>query len=602
MKTRIFVIFGFCVLAIAARGQSINSAVYVRNFPGTTVGQMTANAMITCPQSPVPCILVLDPSLHSTPAGTMPTLCANCYLSDWRNGPPVSAGCGSSSPCSIPQGGTAAADVFDALANLNGATPLLTTQVANHPADNFDAPDGTLVQGRQTKNGFTWTLTGVGASTAEILGGAFVSPGGNLYAALEDTQVITAISGTYSFIPASGATAADTGTLIISCTNSISTGCLIHLVVTDHGVFPDLSVSTGASGLVPVNNCVSNVPFSVMNQTGSYAIHNTPWDGSKHTVWATVNWSAGILTYSGIDGATYTCTDSRISSMAPAYYPIWQLPQHTSGNAGFEWNAVWAGPAKSDVIASADVQGNLLLNELTAQKQITVVNATGDGSYLIATDNGLFPNRSMGGTITIYGIDGGGHTARFSDTFGIENQAGSSLTASSVSVNPPSVALGEFAGGIVPSLSLSTNNTTGASQLCMNVSSADASSATLVVVFDGTFVPVANPVVGCTDLASFAIPIVTAPPAGQTTSACSTSGTETYSEPFTGALYKKVIINLNAGDGTCIAYFPVAFAATPAVFFSNGIASSLTVGGLSTGDIVLYTSGAVTGVVTIEGY
>jgi hypothetical protein len=75
--------------AVAVFGQQINSSIHVNQFPGGDVGTMLANAQKTCVTAPTPCILVLDPSLHSTPAGTMPTLCGNCYLVDWRNGPPT---------------------------------------------------------------------------------------------------------------------------------------------------------------------------------------------------------------------------------------------------------------------------------------------------------------------------------------------------------------------------------------------------------------------------------------------------------------------------------------------------------------------------------
>jgi hypothetical protein len=65
-----------------------DGVVHVKAFPGPDVGTMTGNAMGTCPASS-PCILVVDASLAAWPAGTMPTLCANCTLWDFRAGAPA---------------------------------------------------------------------------------------------------------------------------------------------------------------------------------------------------------------------------------------------------------------------------------------------------------------------------------------------------------------------------------------------------------------------------------------------------------------------------------------------------------------------------------
>jgi hypothetical protein len=66
-----------------------DSSVHVKSFPGNTVGQKVSAAMLTCPAAPTPCILVIDASLATAAAGTMPSLCGNCYLQDFRTGPPT---------------------------------------------------------------------------------------------------------------------------------------------------------------------------------------------------------------------------------------------------------------------------------------------------------------------------------------------------------------------------------------------------------------------------------------------------------------------------------------------------------------------------------
>ena len=105
MKARFLVAVGFVLAVMPAFAQTIDSSVHVNQFPGSTVAQKLTNAMATCTMAPaVPCILVLDPSMATVPAGVSPPLCANCYLVDYRNGPPFGSGgviVGSNLPISV---------------------------------------------------------------------------------------------------------------------------------------------------------------------------------------------------------------------------------------------------------------------------------------------------------------------------------------------------------------------------------------------------------------------------------------------------------------------------------------------------------------------
>jgi hypothetical protein len=60
---------------------------YVKQFPGVTVGQRVSTAMLSCnANTAIPCLLVLDPSLATYTQGTMPSLCPQCFLMDYRQG------------------------------------------------------------------------------------------------------------------------------------------------------------------------------------------------------------------------------------------------------------------------------------------------------------------------------------------------------------------------------------------------------------------------------------------------------------------------------------------------------------------------------------
>lgn len=91
-----FALFSACafqLLASFARPQSSTASVSpndvkpisVSAFPGADIGAKTAAAMTQCNPNPgVPCVLVLDAALASTPPGVLPPLCPQCSVRDER--------------------------------------------------------------------------------------------------------------------------------------------------------------------------------------------------------------------------------------------------------------------------------------------------------------------------------------------------------------------------------------------------------------------------------------------------------------------------------------------------------------------------------------
>lgn len=84
-----------------------------------------------------------------------------------------------------------------------------------------------------------------------------------------------------------------------------------------------------------------------------------------------------------------------------------------------------------------------------------------------------------------------------------------------------------------------------------------------------------------------------------TTVSGSTSGTAKFAEPFKAAGYKKVTIQLAALVGTASYTFPLAFANTPVILVTTGLASTI-ITSLST-TAVTVTGATTTGYLTIEG-
>lgn len=102
---------------------------------------------------------------------------------------------------------------------------------------------------------------------------------------------------------------------------------------------------------------------------------------------------------------------------------------------------------------------------------------------------------------------------------------------------------------------------------------------------------------GFTSTATFAGAINSA--ITETTVGNSTSGNSTFSEPFAGAAFKKVVVYLDAALGTASYTFPIAFINTPAIVTTNQVGSAV-VTSLSTTAITV-TGATTTGYITLEG-
>ncbi|MGB6691529.1 MAG: chitobiase/beta-hexosaminidase C-terminal domain-containing protein [Terracidiphilus sp.] len=80
--TRVGLLLLFFLFPFLLPAQTDNT-VYVKNFPGVTVGQMATAAQALCNPT-LTCIVVFDPSLARVPQGTLPKPCATCVWEDYR--------------------------------------------------------------------------------------------------------------------------------------------------------------------------------------------------------------------------------------------------------------------------------------------------------------------------------------------------------------------------------------------------------------------------------------------------------------------------------------------------------------------------------------
>lgn len=143
----------------------VDSTIHVKGFPGNDVGTKLLNAMQTCPAAPIPCILQIDPSLASAAAGTIPSLCGNCFVQDWRSGPPAS----SAVALIVGQGG------YSSVAAAISALPSAGGTVATPPG--WTETDVNLAVGSSTKKvtlqaGAGTTINVTGSTGIQLFNGS----------------------------------------------------------------------------------------------------------------------------------------------------------------------------------------------------------------------------------------------------------------------------------------------------------------------------------------------------------------------------------------------------------------------------------------------
>lgn len=192
--------------------------------------------------------------------------------------------------------------------------------------DDFDEPDSAL-NNLPLPTGGTWAVTGVGQLTALVQRGMYIQTGGTSYAYMSYGAQIDRISGTYSFVPGTGANDPTDLTLaLIMDHNDASNGLqtMIHLIIGPQQWVLEKRLSGGAfiAVLEGSTNCLTDGTI--------YGI-SMELEGSTVTV----------QSESGIASAT----DADFATINPRY-GVWEITKAGNGSDnGYasRWNSITMG-------------------------------------------------------------------------------------------------------------------------------------------------------------------------------------------------------------------------------------------------------------------
>lgn len=353
--------------------------------------------------------------------------------------------------------------------------------------DDFDAVDGTLIQGRVSPTGQTWAATGTGAATTKIVGGVAISAAAanNTYMAMDYGKTLSYVSGAFSLGPDnSGTDPTASGVTIIADQDSVGLNTMLHLQMSATTWTLDKRISGGSFiGLAS-------------------GVYNLLTDGTVYGVAMAVDNTNHTVTVFDPGGGITTVTDADIGVAIIPRYAEYQLGASTGGYVA-RWHSVAAGPTSvvslrglgmgAPMSAIAFLTGN---TGTRLQRTSFVTPATSDW-YRIATQT-TYSTFTMMGHVKISSVD--------------------SATAQQLEFNVAALAAGtpylaqEFSAqnNVFNQVRLSTDSVNHLIGLDVHLNAARA--ATVNVEFEGFFTPVLAPVAGATVLPT-ANTVMTATPA-----------------------------------------------------------------------------------------
>ena len=327
-----------------------------------------------------------------------------------------------------------------------------------HPFEDFDRPEGTLLNNIKTTSGHILTASAVGASTLRIKdGGAFADA--NTYIGLTSDELVTKVSGVFSYAPDG------IGQVVIMFNGGVTANSLnklVHLEVSPTNTVLKLTVTEPTDlsdwqGTITERHGHSNIPFYLRPVERNFTPYHVSMEyfekGSALEDLLVVYMPDGrILEHVG---------DVRLREiMQTCKYGTWQL----TGSAG-RWYNMSLGetraqyPNKSVRVATEQVIAPLLnKTRFWKKNQISSLYPSKVGWYKIieeVRESGAYS--SIVGTVKIYGRDNSGRQT-YAEVF--LNSFSSTKNEITVIKN----GFGSFGGILLPRVRLSYESANGGRQ------------------------------------------------------------------------------------------------------------------------------------------
>lgn len=641
----------FLLFPALCAAQSDNT-LYVKQFAGTTVGAKVTAAQASCnPNTIIPCILVIDPSLASWPAGTMPTLCAQCSLLDYRTGAAnVPSGMSSDGHNGIKVAGNVMAGIMNGVYNAAQASgadigakvnaayataaALYTIPTIYVPAGSytystgmsFSGPvtlrcePGTILDYTGSGNAVTMGPSGLTISTYNPLpytvdgclftGGASAATGIFFNEFITQSFVRNTIFYNFGnssewniFYQGENWVADIDGVYMwINASSSQSyNGIYTNAADPANGTNGDL----GQTNLMIANSTIQNSGSGSMGQGVYLNGDNARIFNSNISFVGGPNiqvggWATDVVitdVYMERPAGTLPCIQygdkSGVRIGSPTSNLVLQNVYCNVHNLDDLTTAYFLAPASSQSSLKNALLNHPMVNAITSGNVLVQENnISGQTGNIINDLSGTTATHTDGSNISPWGGDSA--NASYGDTWNLPVIDGVSAKYGIVTVTDgtsSSLILSSSAGENY--IESGTANMAGKAPL--NITGPSASQLTSMIINSastattGSFSASGN-VSGAYLLLNGA----------QSSVSCSTSGLVIFAEPFQGSLDKRVTMYFSACVGTASYTYPTAFSKTPSVFASNNVAASVATSVTATA--VTVTGTTTTGTLVLEAY
>lgn len=396
--------------------------------------------------------------------------------------------------------GSDVAASVNALIDVSSRLSTGTSVSALEPAEDFDRPEGTLLNGIVTKSGHVLSASAPGSATLRVDQGGARSDA-NVYFGMTSANLVTKVSGAFSY------TEGSRGQVVIMFNGGSSPNDLnklVHLECPRTNVFLTLT-ETGPTNLSAWTGTVRERSGGVNTD---FFLKSIPLDGTPQHVSMEYTKKAtaleDVLSVFLPDGRILDYTgDARLRGvMDTCYHCTWQLTGQVSGTDSPRWYNINMGKTREEFRNRFSRSAMITDDPETAlarfwRKSKTTIYPTAPGWYEVATqvsESGAYSG--LVGTLKVYARSNNGRLNYYEFFVNSYHTAKQKLKLIKSGY-------GTFGGNAVQSVRISNaGSATGARKLEISVNSYTNNLDYITIEFEGAGVLTKNALVGSTALAT----------------------------------------------------------------------------------------------------